>query len=255
MHYRREGLPEENELVLCTVTNVQYNSVFCRLDEYHNSGMIHISEVSPGRIRNIRDYVQEGKKVVCKILRVDKEKGHIDLSLRRVTENQRRAKQAEIKQEQKAEKLLEYFTKENKLDFKKYYAELTKKLFEDYEYLYQAFDDVVTGELELKGIDKAEELTELIKDKIKPPMVEIKGSLTVKTFHKEGVDAVREALITARDTHEKNIDIRYLGNGKYRLTVQAEEYDIAEPILDDAVKAAQKVINEKGPGTVAFERQ
>jgi len=257
MYYRREGLPEENELVLCTVTNVQYNSVFCKLDEYNNSGMIHISEVSPGRIRNIRDYVQEGKKIVCKILRVDEEKGHIDLSLRRVTENQRRAKQAEIKQQQKAEKLLEYFTKENKLEFKKFYTTLTKKLFEEYEYLHQAFDDVVTGELNLKkyGVEHAELLTELLKDKINPPMVEIKGSLAVKTYHKDGVEAIKKALIAARETHKNNIDIRYLGNGKYRLIVQAEDYDLAEPILEDAVSAVQKIITDKGPGTVAFERQ
>jgi len=45
MFYRKEGYPEENELVLCTVTSVQYNSVFCMLDQYSKSGMIHISEV------------------------------------------------------------------------------------------------------------------------------------------------------------------------------------------------------------------
>ena len=256
MHYHKTGMPEENELVLCTVTNVQYNSVFCKLDEYGKSGMIHISEVSPGRIRNIRDYVQEGKKVVCKILRIDEEKGHIDLSLRRVTENQRRAKQADIKQEQKAEKLLEYFAKENKLDFKKFYNQIQQELLTDYEYVYQVFDDVVAGELDLTKtkLDKAKELTELILDKISPPMVEIKGALSIRTFSEEGVEIVKKALIAARDSG-KGIDVRYLGNGKYRLTVQAENYDEAEPLLENAVSAAKSIISENGPGTVSFERQ
>ncbi len=43
MLYRREGLPEEDELVLCTVTAVQHHSVFAKLDEYAKTGMIHIS--------------------------------------------------------------------------------------------------------------------------------------------------------------------------------------------------------------------
>ncbi len=101
MLYKREGMPEEDELVLCTVTAVHGHSVFAKLDEYGKTGMIHISEVSPGRIRNIRDYVVEGKKIVCKVLRIDKVKGHIDLSLRRVNAGQKKNKTNEIKQEQK----------------------------------------------------------------------------------------------------------------------------------------------------------
>ena len=74
MLYKKQGFPEEDELVLCTVNNVQHNSVFVDLDEYNKRGLIHISEIAPGRIRNIRDYVVEGKKIVCKILRIDQEK-------------------------------------------------------------------------------------------------------------------------------------------------------------------------------------
>src|SRR3989338_2481000 len=106
MLYRRLGFPEDGELVLCTVTKVQSHSVFVRLDEFDKGGMIHISEVSPGRIRNIRDFVKEDKIVVCQVLRVSRERGYIDLSLRRVNDNQKRKKLEEIKQEQKAEKII-----------------------------------------------------------------------------------------------------------------------------------------------------
>ena len=76
-------MPEEGEIVLCTVKKILYHSIFATIDEYETlEGMLHISEVSPGRIRNIRDFVKEGKQIVCKVLKVDKVKGHIDLSLR-----------------------------------------------------------------------------------------------------------------------------------------------------------------------------
>ena len=91
MLLKKRGYPPEDSLVLVTVTKVNPNSVFVTLDYYENRpGLIHISEISPGRIRNIRDFVIEGKKVVCKVLKIDQTKGHIDLSLRRVTEIQRR---------------------------------------------------------------------------------------------------------------------------------------------------------------------
>ena len=107
MLLKKQGFPEESELDLCTVTSVQYHSVFVDIDEYGKSGLIHISEVSPGRIRNIRDFVREGKKVVCKVLRINEEKGYIDLSLRRVNESEKRRKINEIKKEQTAEKVIE----------------------------------------------------------------------------------------------------------------------------------------------------
>src|SRR3989339_907416 len=113
MLYRKKGLPEVDEIVLCKVTKLFPNSVFVDLLEYGDSGMVHISEVSPGRIRNLRDYVSIGRQIVCKVLRLDREKGHIDLSLRRVNSTQRVEKLEEIKQELKAEALVTNIAKRN----------------------------------------------------------------------------------------------------------------------------------------------
>ncbi len=102
MAQKKQGFPEENEIVLCTVKKILPHGIFVSLDEYKSQeGLIHISEISPGRVRNIRDFVKEGKRIVCKILRVNKEKNHIDLSLRRVNQAQRINKNTEHKQEQK----------------------------------------------------------------------------------------------------------------------------------------------------------
>ena len=79
--------------------------------EYGEQGLVHISEIAPGRIRNIRDYVSEDRQIICKVLRIDQQKGHIDLSLRRVNSHQRVAKLEEIKQENKAETLVQNLAK------------------------------------------------------------------------------------------------------------------------------------------------
>src|SRR5438445_996635 len=85
--------PDEGELVVCSVSNVKNFGAFVTLDEYESKeGFIHIAEVSSGWIKYIRDYVRKGQKVVCKVLKVDKDKGHIDLSLKAVNEHQRREK-------------------------------------------------------------------------------------------------------------------------------------------------------------------
>src|SRR3990167_3285690 len=110
MYFKKKGLPEVGEVVLCTVRKILYHSVFVSIEDYEGrEGLVHISEVSPGRIRNLRDFVREGKIIVCKVLRVNSQKNQIDLSLRRVNLAQRKNKLEEVAFEKKAEKLLEVF--------------------------------------------------------------------------------------------------------------------------------------------------
>ena len=256
MYFKRTGMPEEGELVLCTVTNIHHHSVFCNIDEYGKTGMIHISEVAPGRIRNLRDYVVPEKKVICKVLKIDQEKGHIDLSLRRVTEMQKRQKNNEIKQEQKAEKMVEQFAKLNKKDPKKLYDELFQKISKKYELLSHCFEEVALNDFDLisLGIEKslASDLTELIKDKIKPPEVEIKELVKILIHDSNGVDIIKEALLSAAKV-SKDCDIKYKGGGKYAVVIKAEDYKKAEKILESCNNTISGVI-EKAHGTVEFNR-
>ena len=146
MLFKKQGFPEEDELVLCTVTSVQYHSVFVDIYEYGKSGLIHISEVSPGRIRNIRDFVKEGKKIVCKVLRINKEKGYIDLSLRRVNESEKRRKIDEIKREQNAEKIIEIAAGKIGIKTEQLYNEISEKITKNYTSLHEFFEQASKNE-------------------------------------------------------------------------------------------------------------
>ena len=72
MLYTKDGYPEVNEIVVCTVRKIYGNSTFVYLTEYEKEGVLTISEIAAGRIRNLRDHVVEDKTIICKILRVDK---------------------------------------------------------------------------------------------------------------------------------------------------------------------------------------
>ena len=256
MFYRKSGYPEPHEIVLCTVTKILPHSVFARMDEYGKDGMIHISEISPGRIRNLRDYVKEGKKIVCKILQVNIEKGHIDLSLRRVNEGVRREKNDQIKQELKAEKIIEGIAKESKQDSRKLYDSVTARIFDKYEYLFESFNDVVAGELDIKeyGLDakQAKVLKETILEKIKPPKVTIGGKLHIESYNEDGVGIVKEALVNIQAKDEK-ISIRYLGSGDYQILITSENFKEAEEILKGAVDEAVSFVESK-QGEAEFKK-
>lgn len=247
---KKVGYPEEDYLVLCTVTNIQFHSVFVSLDEFKDrSGMIHISEVAPGRIRNIRDFVKEGKKVVCKVLQVNKEKGHIDLSLRRVNEAQKRQKLNEIKQEQLAEKIVEQVAKQKMVEAQKVIDVLLKN--KKYLTLFSVFEAVSVGEFSLDklGLDSsvAESLTDMIKQRMKPAEVEISGTLKLMSYASNGIELVREVLLKAK---KQGVEVYYLGGGASRVGVKSDDYKKAERILKSAVETSldyaksQKVVAE-----------
>ena len=247
MFFKKEGLPEESELVMCTISKIHYSSVFANLDDYQKSGMIHISEIAAGRIRNISDYVKENKKVVCKVLKIDTERGHIDLSLRRVTDSQRRKTVNALKLEQKAESIISYIAKQHKIDDKKLYDSIIPKIFKEYDYLHHLFEDVVSGEAELSNyFDKkyVEQLDKLIELRFKPRSIEITGVLKLSSYEGNGLEIVQKSLDQALSD---DVDIKYLGGGKYKVTVAAADYKEAEKIMKEAVdKSLKYMLDNKG---------
>ena len=95
--------PEAGEYVIGTVDSIFKQGAFITLDEYlGKKGMLPLSEISLKWVRNIRDYVREGQKVVLLVLGVNPERGHIDLSLRRVVDAKRKEKLQQVKQLQRS---------------------------------------------------------------------------------------------------------------------------------------------------------
>ena len=247
MLLKKQGFPEIDEFVFCTVTSVQSHSVFVKLEEYGLSGMIHISEVAPGRIRNIRDFVVENKPVVCKVMTINPERGHIDLTLRRVTESQRRAKLNEIKQEQKAEKIVELVARQLTIQPPQLYSQLWEAISGKFHSLFEAFlalakGDILIGDLKLpKQVSDA--INEAVMQRIKPPVVELKGKLTLASYDPDGVSIVKEAL---KKAVSEGASVSYLGSGAYLFRVVAENYKSGEQVMAKASSAAITFIQGKG---------
>jgi len=252
MFYKKKGLPEEGEYILCTVKKILYHSVFVILDEYEGKeGMVHISEVSPGRIRNLRDYVKEGKKIICKVLRVKQDRGQVDLSLRRVSVAMRKKKNTEIKQEQKAEKIMEIVAKKLGVDMKTLYEDFGNKVWEEYEGLNTFFQEVISGEVSLEDFVPQKYiilLKEVVKEKIKPQVVEIEKYLELKSEASNGVEVIKSALKEADELAKKNkydVKLSYISAPRYKVKVVALDYKSAEKAMEEVTSAAIRFVTSK----------
>jgi len=255
MLYKKQGLPEVGELVMCTVKKILPHSIFVDIEEYKIEGMIHISEIAPGRIRNLRDYVREGKQITCKVLNIYREKGQVDLSLRRVNQSQRIKKVTEYKQEQKAEKILENAAKELKISLEEMYKQAGNLMIERYGALTPCFYEVVKDQVKLKDlkiplkIDKA--LTEKIKEKIQIPSVSVSSIIRLQSFSSEGVEDIKKTL---KHISSYQASLSYLGAPNYKLIINAPDYKEAESVLKkitDSTTKFAKDLNVK----VEFKRK
>ena len=61
---------EKGEVIRGTITAIESYGAFVSCDEYY-TGLIHISEITDGFVRNVNDYVKVGEVIYCKILDVD----------------------------------------------------------------------------------------------------------------------------------------------------------------------------------------
>ncbi|MCD6370857.1 MAG: translation initiation factor IF-2 subunit alpha [Thermoplasmata archaeon] len=252
----RREYPEVGELVIGTVKTVKPYGAFVSLDEYDNKeGFIHIGEIATGWIKYIRDHVREGQKVVCKVLRVDPSRGHIDLSLKRVNEHQRREKIQEWKNERKAQKLFEIVAQRLGKKVDECYEEFGYELMERYGGLYPAFEDAAINEdaLEDEGFDGEwiKVFTEVARENIVPPYVKISGYLELTTNAPDGIERIKKVL---QEIESENITVTYVGAPRYRVMVKAEDYKTAEDILQRAANCALEMFKKMG-GEGEFHRR
>ncbi|HEC95752.1 MAG TPA: translation initiation factor IF-2 subunit alpha [Euryarchaeota archaeon] len=245
--------PEEGEFVIGTVTEIHPYGVIVKLDEYDKEGMISIREISSGWVKNIRTHVKMGQKVVTKVLKVEPSKRHINLSLRRVSEQQKKMTIQQHKQEKKGRKLLEYFAEKHNIPMKDVIEKISKPLSQEYEYLYEAFENaLINGKKVFEGKipeEYIDDLYDLILSTFELQKVEVRANLTIECYEPRGVEVIKDAL----KTEAPEIEVRLLGSPKYSVKITSSDYKTAEAILTEYSDKVSKFMHDHN-GKVEFVR-
>ncbi len=231
-----EKFPEEGEVVLCTVVNLMGTTVFVNIEKYSKPGTITTSEVAPGRIRNIRDYVMINKKIVCKVLRVSQEKGQIDLSLRRVSQKDSKEILEEYKKEKSAFLILTLVLKEKAGEV----AEKIKKKQNLSEFMEKLRENPALIE-EFVSKDEAKQISKLVSERIKEKKFESKAVISISFNTPNGIVSIKNAL-----TAVKNVKVAYLGAPFYSVSSISNNPKEAEKTLNAAVEAITEKVKSAG---------
>lgn len=200
---------KEDDLALVLITGIEGTTIFLELEDKTKGSMI-LSEVAPGRIRNLREFVTVGKKIVCKVLRV--QNNHIELSLRRVSAKERELVLEGYKKEKSFQALLKPILKEKT-------QEIIEKIAAEHE-LVEVFDTLKTDQKVLeKYLTKTEleQLKKLVSEK-KDKAKEVRKKIFLKTMKDNGLKEIQEVLKTSE------AEVHYLGSGMFSIAVTGTDF-------------------------------
>ena len=74
---------KKGRIIRGTVSGIESYGVFVSCDDYY-TGLIHISEISHGFVKNITDFVKIGDLIFVEVLDVDEDLGHLKLSIKNI---------------------------------------------------------------------------------------------------------------------------------------------------------------------------
>jgi translation initiation factor 2 alpha subunit (eIF-2alpha) len=218
---------EVGDVVMCTVDRIERTTVFVKIHE-NKEGSIILSEIAPGRIRNLRDYVVPKKQIICKVLRINN--GRIELSLRRVTQKEQKEVKEKFKQEKSYKSILKSILGEN---FKK---------IENQQDLYDLIEESKKNPKELEGIigkENARKTLEIINSQ-KQKIVTVKKQISLKTTQPNGLEIIKEVL-----GNIKNAEVRYISAGKYTIKKESNDTKKADTEIQDIISKIQNQSKEK----------
>lgn len=218
-----------DDVIFCTVKKIEGTTVFLEA-EGNQPGSMMMSEVAAGRIRNIRDYVSRGRKIVCKILRIAPD--HLELSLRRVTAKEK-------------DEVLERYKKERALvNMLKTVGEKPEPIIEKIKESYEIVEFIEEVREDIKVLEKfvsaenAKKLFEIISEKEGREKV-VERVFVLKSFSERGVEDLKEVLDL------KEVNVHYLGSSMFSVSASGKDFKGAEGkmegILEEIEKRAKKM--------------
>jgi translation initiation factor 2 subunit 1 len=251
-------MPESGEVVVCTVREITSHGIYVNLDQYDGmNGFLHVSEISTGWVRNIERVAKVSQKLVLKVIRANRIRREIDLSLRQVTNEERRAKVIEWKREERAIAIMSSVKKKLGLDDAQ--AESLKEKLEDhFGTLYEAFEMAARkGEKGLGPLELSEKaakaIAETAAEKIVPPSYEVGALVEISSRSPNGIEQVKKTLIAAASSPSAQVHITYAGAPRYRVRVMADDYKQAEKALDGVLERIKDGVGKHD--TFNFKRE
>lgn len=256
--FYEEKYPEIESFVMVNVKQIAEMGAYVKLLEYDNiDGMILLSELSRRRIRSIQKLIRVGRNEVVVVLRVDKEKGYIDLSKRRVSPEDIVKCEERYNKSKMVHSIMRHVAEKTTTPIEELYQTIGWPLNKKYGHAVDAFKLSITNpdvwsEVTFTNDTVKEELVSYIGKRLTPQPTKVRADVEVTCFGYEGIDAVKEALrkAEAKNTKDTQVKVKLVSPPLYVLTSQTLDKNIGINVLEEAIKDIAENIKAAGGNCV-----
>lgn len=246
--------PEVDEVVMVNVQEIAEMGAYVKLLEYDNiEGMVLLSELSRRRIRSIQKLIRVGKNEVAVVLRVDKEKGYIDLSKRRVSAEDIVKCDERYNKSKAVHSILRHCAEKFNISLEELYLSIGWPLSRKYGHAYDAFKISITDPSVYNDITPPteqilEELKLYISRRLTPQAIKIRADVEVSCFSYEGIDAIKRALSEAESVSNDQMQVKakLVAAPLYVISCQALDKAQGVQLLNEAIEKIHKSIEASG---------
>jgi len=253
--YEQE-LPNQDDLVVVRVNKVEDFGAYVTLLEYNSiEGMILSSEVSRKRIRSIHKHLRIGKQDVMQVLRVDKDKGYIDLSKKYVTEDDVRTCTERFTKSKTVHSIMKHTAVTCKRDVRDLLEAVAWPLYAKYEtedgqgHALEGLQEMLTdpGFLDSVELDETTKdcLLKEIRHRLAEQPIKIQAQIEVNCFTTEGIRSIKQALMKGKvyaEGKNQKLEINLLSTPVYRLLTQCSDKQQGIDLVTEAVKEIETEI-------------
>ncbi|KKY21929.1 putative eukaryotic translation initiation factor 2 alpha subunit [Phaeomoniella chlamydospora] len=256
--FYEEKYPEIDSYVMVNVKQIAEMGAYVKLLEYDNiDGMILLSELSRRRIRSIQKLIRIGRNEVVVVLRVDKEKGYIDLSKRRVSPEDVIKCEERYNKSKSVHSIMRHVAEKTQTPIESLYQAIAWPLNKRYGHANDAFKIAITNpevwnDISFPNEVVKDELVLYISKKLTPHPTKVRADVDVFCFGYEGIDAVKEALRTAeaKNTADTQVKVKLVSPPHYVLTSQTLDKQLGITLLEEAIIEISKSIKAAGGNCV-----
>ncbi|QUC17312.1 uncharacterized protein UV8b_01553 [Ustilaginoidea virens] len=257
--FYEEKFPEIDSFVMVNVKQIAEMGAYVKLLEYDNiDGMILLSELSRRRIRSIQKLIRVGRNEVVVVLRVDKEKGYIDLSKRRVSPEDMVKCEERYNKSKTVHLIMRHVAEKTQTPIETLYETISWPLNKKFGHAIDAFKLSITNpeiwnDIVFPSKAVEDELKLYITKRLTPQRTKVRADIEVTCFGYEGIDAVKTALRTAEagnDAEEANADkqvkVKLVSPPLYVLTSTSFDKNQGITQLQQAIEGIRKSIEGAG---------
>mmetsp|Transcript_45259 Transcript_45259/g.66387 ORF Transcript_45259/g.66387 Transcript_45259/m.66387 type:complete len:454 (+) Transcript_45259:115-1476(+) len=249
----RSKYPDVEETVVVLVKRIDVMGVYVNLIEYDDTeGMILLSELSRRRIRSVKKLINVGRQEVALVLRVDKDKGYIDLSKRRVSPEDIDMIEERFNKSKSVHSIMRNLATTQKRDVEDLYESFGWELADEYGHMLEAFKKLLIDGSILDKYTMSEDVKEALKKnvamRLTPQPVKVRSDFEVTCFAYEGIDAIKAALMKGIEhgTEINPIAVRLIAPPLYVMTCNTLDQEFGIDLLTKALEKVQSEITARG---------